>query len=323
MTLAVERGADAQALAQRSGVDPAGLRDQDGRVPLAVYMALMRAGQALCADPALALHFGEAFEIDQLSIVGLIGQAAQTLADAFAQLNRYSRLIADFDDGARGDPLVLKPDGDDLWIVDTRSQPSGFPELVESAFARMACHSRRSAPDLQIIKAAHFIHPAPAYRAEYDRIFRAPIVFGSSMNALLTDKVWMTMTSPRPSQYVFGILGDRAQTLLEHLQSARSTRGAVERLLMTRLHTGDSRMGWVASQMGLSRQTLLRRLKAEGATFESVLRDLRHRLALDYLRGGKVSVNEAAYLVGFSDPAAFSRAFKRWTGHSPGRRPTA
>jgi AraC-like DNA-binding protein len=67
----------------------------------------------------------------------------------------------------------------------------------------------------------------------------------------------------------------------------------------------------------MSRQTLYRRLKSEGVTFELVLDDLRRRMALDYLGARRVSVNETAYLVGFSDPAAFSRAFKRWTGHSP------
>jgi AraC-like DNA-binding protein len=52
-------------------------------------------------------------------------------------------------------------------------------------------------------------------------------------------------------------------------------------------------------------------------TYKQVLDDLRHRMALEYLRGRKVSVHEAAYLVGFSEPAAFSRAFKRWTGTTP------
>jgi AraC-like DNA-binding protein len=67
----------------------------------------------------------------------------------------------------------------------------------------------------------------------------------------------------------------------------------------------------------VSRQTLFRQLKVEGVTFEKVLDELRHKLALSYLGAEKASVNETAYLVGFSDPAAFSRAFKRWTGMSP------
>ncbi len=93
--------------------------------------------------------------------------------------------------------------------------------------------------------------------------------------------------------------------------------GRVESLLMPVLHAGEASMDLIAGRMGLSRPTLFRRLKAEGTTFGRVLEELRHRLALDYLSDGKVSVNETAYLVGFSDPAAFSRAFKRWTGRSP------
>ena len=85
-------------------------------------------------------------------------------------------------------------------------------------------------------------------------------------------------------------------------------------------------MDSVAAQLRLSRQALYRRLRAEGVTFEQLLDELRHKLALHYLSGKKASVTEVAYLVGFSDPAAFSRAFKRWTGKSPRamrRRPPA
>jgi len=83
------------------------------------------------------------------------------------------------------------------------------------------------------------------------------------------------------------------------------------------LKTGDLRMTMIAGKLGLSRQTLFRKLKVEGVTFEQVLDELRHKLALNYLSANKASVKETARLVGYSDPAAFSRAFKRWTGSSP------
>ncbi len=83
------------------------------------------------------------------------------------------------------------------------------------------------------------------------------------------------------------------------------------------LHTGEVSVETIAGKLGTSRQTLYRNLKDEGVTFEQVLDALRHRMALDYIASRKVSVNETAYLVGFSDPASFSRAFKRWTGKSP------
>jgi AraC-like DNA-binding protein len=76
-------------------------------------------------------------------------------------------------------------------------------------------------------------------------------------------------------------------------------------------------MEMIAGKLGLSRQTLFRKLKVEGVTYEQVLDELRHKLALNYLCANKASVKETAGLVGYSDPAAFSRAFKRWTGSSP------
>jgi AraC-like DNA-binding protein len=104
---------------------------------------------------------------------------------------------------------------------------------------------------------------------------------------------------------------------MQNLKSSRTTRGRVESLLMPVLHLGDVGADAVAEKMGVSRWTLARKLKSEGTTFERVLDDLRRTMALHYLTSKKVSVNETAYLVGFSDPAAFSRAFKRWTGLSP------
>ncbi|HEY2071209.1 MAG TPA: AraC family transcriptional regulator [Rhizomicrobium sp.] len=319
MELAVSKGADAATLAARSGIDPQMLQDQDNRVPFANFVALMRAGKELSGDPALALHFGEAYAMDELSIVGLIGMASETMADAFLQLNRFAKLIVEID-GA-GDRLLLLRDGDKLWIVDTRGNSNDFPEMTESSFARMVCTARRFGQS-GIIKAIHVTHSAPAWRAEYDRIFQMPVVFDSDRNALLTDDSWLTLKpDPAPSsRYVFGILSERAEALLKSLEASQTTRGKAEGLLIPLLHRGDANMDEIASRLGLSRQTLFRKLKAEDTSFEKVLDELRHRLALHYLGGKKVSVNETAYLVGFSDPAAFSRAFKRWTGESPRER---
>jgi AraC-like DNA-binding protein len=118
-------------------------------------------------------------------------------------------------------------------------------------------------------------------------------------------------------RFAFGILSEHAEQLLRSLNGSKSTRGRIESLLMPILHTGDASMDLIATRMSVSRQTVYRQLKAEGVTFETVLDELRHKLAVHYLGGQKATVNETAYLVGFSEPAAFSRAFKRWTGTNP------
>jgi AraC-like DNA-binding protein len=119
-------------------------------------------------------------------------------------------------------------------------------------------------------------------------------------------------------RYVYGLLSARAEALLADLDGAATMRGRVERLLLSLLPTGAADIGAVARSLGMSRQTLYRRLKAEGVTFEAVRDALRHRLAIEHLKLHTVS--EAAHLLGFSDRAAFARAFKRWTGAGPGAR---
>ena len=112
-------------------------------------------------------------------------------------------------------------------------------------------------------------------------------------------------------------IGDLAKAFVASVERPSAFRREVEMRIEALLADGHASTERVAGDMGLSRQTLYRRLKEEGVTFEQLLDKLRHRLALRYLRQDRLSVKAASYRLGFSDPAAFSRAFKRWTGSSP------
>ena len=122
-------------------------------------------------------------------------------------------------------------------------------------------------------------------------------------------------TQDSPLRALFGQISRALVTAIERPSAFGAT---VERAIEARLVAGQPvRIDGIAAELGLSRQTLYRRLRAEGTTFEDLLDRLRHRLALRYLRDERLSVKAAAYRLGFSEPAAFSRAFKRWTGASP------
>jgi AraC-like DNA-binding protein len=323
LDFAVSRGADRQMLIERSHICPGDLEDQDNRIPLANYMALLKAGIELCNEPALSLLFGEAVRTQDMSIVGLIGEAFESAESGRRQMNRYVPLMLDADDGGTADAIEFIRENGDVWMKFTGAVYVDYPLLTESGFARSVCGARAllasmpNSANLQFPKAIRFTHAEPSYRAEYDRIFGVPLFFGSHMNALLVDESFLNMKLPRTNPYLSEVLSARADELLKSLESSKTTRGRVENLLVPILHTGEASIDTIAVKLGVSRQTLFRKLKVEGVTFEQVLDELRHELALHYLNGKKVSVNQTAYLVGFSEPAAFSRAFKRWTGSSP------
>lgn len=316
-TFAVSKGADRRQLLMATGLAASELADPDARLPFESFKALMRAAQGLTGDPALALRFGAESDLSAFSIVGLIADASDTMAHALQQLNRYGQLVVEVDLGV-GERFQNVRDAQGMWLVDLRHDPNGFPELTESTFARIVSHSSRfGTADQPFVIGAQVTHPAPVYRAEYERILGVPVAFDCNRNALLVDASWINRKISQTNHYAFGVLSRRAAELLESLAQSKTTRGEVERLLIPVLHTGDFDVEQVAAQLGMSRKTLYRKLKAESATFERVLDELRQKMARHYLDGKKVSVNETAYLTGFSDRSTFARAYKRWTGKTP------
>src|SRR5258706_15997787 len=115
--LAVSRGAGREMLAARSGIDPLKLSDPDHRVPLAKYVALMRAGQELCRDPALALHFGEWVPVSEISLGCLVGVHSETMAEGLALINRYAPLTIEVDGVGTGDRFVYERGEGEIWVV--------------------------------------------------------------------------------------------------------------------------------------------------------------------------------------------------------------
>ena len=322
LDFAVLKGADRADLLKAAQLAERDLADLDNRIALPRYVALLEAAISRIGEPALSLQYGEAVRIQDVSVVGLMCAACETMAEVGIQLNRYGRLMYDPQHGEEPATVGLVHRDDGLWM-ELKSKTPIHPFIAESEFARLVENARTMLVSNAYFQstpfplAMHFMHDEPSYRAEYERIFKSPVVFGSPWNAMKFDAGFLSLPLPPVNGYVFGLVSAHAEALLEKLQAAKTARGQAESLLLPILHKGDVSMDTIAGKMGLGRQTLLRRLKAEGTTFETLLDELRHRMALDYLRANKVSINEIAYLVGFSDSTAFSRALKRWTGVSP------
>lgn len=314
---AAQNGADRAALLAAAGIDADSLVDQDARVPLDRFQSLILHAKAATGDPAFVLHHAMATKIEDISVVGLIVHSCRTMGESMEQLNRYGKLMVEVDvmEGTERFAIDITPEG--AWIIDQRPDPNAFPELTESGFARFISEFIREFPDKPFAKALEVTHAPPSYAEAYSRLLLCPVTFDAPRNALLIDTAWLSQEFDEHVGYVFGIFTDKADALLAELDRDKTLRARIEAHLMPILHKGDVSVESVAAEMGMSRQTLYRRLKDEGATFAGVMDDLRCRMASDYLTARKVSVNETAYLVGFSEASSFVRAFRRWTGQTP------
>ncbi len=319
LDFAVERGAARQGLLAGAGLAGAPLSDDDHRLPLDACVRLMAASVKGRGDPAFALKFGERVRTEALGLPFLIAGVAGTVEKARAEFNRYSGLIGE--DGSGGEEaLGVVKDRHGVWLEFRPSAYTAHVWLVEVAVVWCVRETRRMLAlrhgSRPFPRAIHFVHDQPSYREEYARILAAPLVFASDRNALLVDDDFLTLAMPGASPYVSRVLSRHAGTLAERAEKVRTVRGRVENVLLPALPSGKATLEFVARELGLSRQGLSRRLKAEQTTFEKILGSLRRELAVQYLSEG-LPIAETAYRLGFSEPAAFSRAFKRWTGISP------
>ena len=236
--------------------------------------------------------------------------------------NRYAFLTMDEGANRPAERVALAREGNDTWLKFSSSLLVDYPTLAESSFARCICGARAMAATrnngvvVPFLRAVHFTHAAPAHADAYDRLFAVPVVFGSDRNAWLLEERYVAAMQPRPETYSAHALRKHADALLERIDHASTFRAGVEQLLAARLATGITQAE-IARALGMSRQTLLRRLREEGTTYEEVVDELRRRTALQCLERRRLSVKQTAAELGFSDVSAFSRAFKRWTGQRP------
>lgn len=254
---------------------PPPLEHEDGRVTFSQYGALYAVAERLCADPALALHFGEVMEAMDLLLVCHVGSARATMGEAFAAINRYGRLSVDVQTADGGDPFQAERSPEGLWVVDASVYPGGIAQLTETSFTRLIAGTRQLT-SREFVRAVHFVRGEPAHRDEYERVFRAPILFGQRRNAMLLDPDWFSVPLQAPSSYAGGVLEAHANRLLEDLPPLRYRRRVEDAVTMA----------GVARQLGTSRQTLYRQLKQEGTTFERLLDRVRRDDASHLLRQG-------------------------------------
>lgn len=167
------------------------------------------------------------------------------------------------------------------------------------------------------LRTVHFAYDAPAYRAEYSRVFRGLERFASSFNGVEVAREVLDKRSYNVSERVHALLRERADALLVQLDQSVEVSERVKRWLELNPHGGKPLMRDVARALGTSERTLRRLLAREGADFAGLVEAMRAKRATQLLKVGQHTVQQVAHELGFDDPLAFSKAYRRWTGVAP------
>jgi len=168
------------------------------------------------------------------------------------------------------------------------------------------------------LEKAEFDYPRPAHGDEYRHIFHCPLEFESGCTALTFDKRFLSAPVIRDKPEMRQFLKTSPADLLSRPDESNTFTGKIRALIGRDFSKPLPDFEWIATELHTSPQTLRRRLKQENTSFQEIKDLLRRDMAIYYLSRQELSINDIAEKVGFTEPSTFHRAFKKWTGVTPG-----
>jgi AraC-like DNA-binding protein len=143
------------------------------------------------------------------------------------------------------------------------------------------------------------------------------VVFDCDTNALVIELDLIERQVPAADQRLYEIMKQYLDRVLNEMPREDGLLSSARKAIAESMRDGDPKLARVAKKMAMGPRTLQRRLKEYGFDFKKVVDDTRRRFAVSYLKDGKNSLTEVAFLLGYSEVSAFNRAFKRWTRSTP------
>ncbi|MCC5857500.1 MAG: AraC family transcriptional regulator [Ectothiorhodospiraceae bacterium] len=307
-----EHGRRSADLLRTAGIDHAVLDDAEGRIPHGKALALWEAAGQLAGDRNIGLHVGEAIRPGTFGALEYAVLTSSRLGDGLERLVRYHRVLHD------AAQVSLERQGDVAVLAHRLPVPGGAPRPVaDYVLAGWLSMLRRITGMGFRLTAVCFPYPMPADRSAHQRIFSAPLRFEHHRSELRFPAELLERALVGADPVLQPIVESRIATLLEALPSSGGYVARVRRALLDELCDGEPVLERVARKLHMSPRTLHRRLAAEGTGFRQLVTTLRRELAEHHLNDPGLSVAQVAFLLGYSEPSAFHRAFKRWTGSSP------
>ncbi|MDP2227217.1 MAG: AraC family transcriptional regulator [Moraxellaceae bacterium] len=297
----------------RAGIDPAILENPDACLTDMQFVSIML---------ALMQHTGDEFLIAggrRRSAYGNFALLCQALIHLPTLKKAILRGIVFYNRQLVDIRFRLRQSGERAEISMHWDHPAQDPLHVTTEAMLTVAHRLSSwLVDQRIpLIEAHFAYPAPAHVEHYHRLFHCPLRFNQQRNSLIFSARYLNYPLMQNPASLRTFLRTPANLFVPPTTSQQLT-GQVRALLGKDFTREFPEFEDVAAMLALAPQTLRRRLKDEGSSFQGIKDQVRRDAAIYYLSRPILSITEIAELMGFSEPSTFHRAFKKWTGITPG-----
>lgn len=307
------RGHDVAALFEQAGLDYRHLHEKHVRYPARQMFRLWDLAADVTGDDAIGLGMAELVQPSAWHAMGIVIMMSESLRDAINHLQRYSRLIstaAQMQVSEQGDSLVM--------ALGVQQQQQGLisPHAVDAVVAATVKFFRVFSHGRFVPQRVCLQRKAPRHAERYEAYFQAPVEFERTENQIWVAQSLLDQPLPGANPELSKRFHRLAEESLQALDRP-SLHVLVRGEIMRQLPAGPVTLALIAQLLHMSERNLQRKLEAEGLSFHRILTELRHELALHYLQDAAYSLQEVAYLLGYSDQSNFVRAFRSWTGMAP------
>lgn len=300
-------GYDTEALLSGIGLRRTHFHDPDARLSIETYPALLTRAQQQRFTPNLALHLAAVTPMGAFPLLDYLVLTCDSVGAGLLQLARYYRLT--------GSPVVIEV-RDDSDCIDVVYAGRTIPFGVEYGVSLAMLHLREETGGQFAAAKIQFEH-RPDDSGEFERILGCPVQVGADWSGIRVTRDKWSVTLRRRDPVLRTILERQADNVVAKLPESGDVVSELSRLLESQIASGDTSIDSVARKLRVSPRTLQRRLTGEGKTYQLLLDGARKSLAGRHVSEARLAICEVAYLLGYSEPAAFHRAFKRWYGVTP------
>ncbi|MDE8345249.1 MAG: AraC family transcriptional regulator [Acidocella sp.] len=310
-------GGDADRVFGAAQVNMDAAADPVALLDLRRYCTLFEQAARQTGLGSFGLRFGAQYQLEDMGPLGLLIVNSATLGEALNRLCTYFPAMQEHTTLR----LRLEPSTDVLCALEYGIRDGRIAErrqdaeLTLSIFMRIftRCLGPSFAPE-----EVHFEHLRGAEANDFRTCFGAPVYFSAPINAIVFRRQALNAAMPGAD---FSKLAALHAELRNRSAAARPDDfiGRLAHEIRAGLAAGDVSMENISAALGFSRAGLYRRLAGEGVDFSALTQNIRHDLAVFYVTQPGIPFTDIAFLLGYSELSAFSRAFLRWTGRSPAR----